>query len=186
MRVIEPWWEPVSSFPRSKINLTSAGYSQATDYVPQEEPHERLASIPSSSLCFAPADLCCFTARRLKKTLKPWPVGLATLVLGVSFLNAGCATTFVPSDAKAICTVTTNGAPAFASWFESGTVTLNGVVKPANSVTFPNTPNCSFYQWSEQMFLWMTSPAPATYGGGGGRIFDSPAFFRCFASRCER
>lgn len=124
-----------------------------------------------------PRGLCCFTARRLKKTLKPWPVGLATLVLGVSFLYAGCATTFVPSDAKATCTVTTNGAPAFASWFESGTVTLNGVVKPANSVTFPNTPNCSFYQWSEQMFLWMTSPAPATYGGGGGRIFDSPAFF---------
>ncbi|HTQ79426.1 MAG TPA: hypothetical protein VMM92_05480, partial [Thermoanaerobaculia bacterium] len=49
--------------------------------------------------------------------------------------------------------------------------------KPANSVTTPTTPNCSFYLWSEQMFLWLTSPAPATYGGGGGRIFDSPAFY---------
>jgi hypothetical protein len=51
-------------------------------------------------------------------------------------------------------------------------------VNPANSVTFQNSANnCIFYQWSEQMFLWLTSPAPASYGGGGGRIFDSPTFF---------
>lgn len=80
----------------------------------------------------------------------------------------------LPTDAQGTCTVT---APVFASWFQSGSVTLNGVVNPANSVAFPNVPNCSFYQWSKQMFLWLTSPAPATYGGGGGRIFDSPAFF---------
>jgi hypothetical protein len=80
----------------------------------------------------------------------------------------------IPNDPQATCTVT---APVFASWFESGSPSLNGVVKPANSVTFPNTPNCSFYQWSEQMFLWLTSPAPVTYGGGGGRILDSPAFY---------
>jgi hypothetical protein len=64
----------------------------------------------------------------------------------------------------------------FAGWFASKTVTLNGVVNPANSVTFPNIANCSFYQWSEQMFLWLNSPAPAEYGGGD-RIFDSPTFF---------
>jgi hypothetical protein len=80
----------------------------------------------------------------------------------------------LPADAKSTCTVSTT---VFASWFQSGTVTLNGVVNPADSVNFPNNPNCSFYQWSKQMFLWLTSPAPATYGGGGGRIFDSPAFF---------
>jgi hypothetical protein len=80
----------------------------------------------------------------------------------------------IPSDALATCTVT----PAeFKSFFQGGNPVVNGVVNPANSVTFPNVPNCSFYQWSEQMFLWLTSPAPATYGGGGGRIFDSPAFF---------
>ncbi len=79
----------------------------------------------------------------------------------------------LPADAKATCTVT----PAvFATWFTSGSVTVNGVVEPANSVTFPNTPNCSFYQWSEQMFLWLTSPAPARYGGGK-HIFDSPTFY---------
>jgi hypothetical protein len=58
------------------------------------------------------------------------------------------------------------------------------VVLPANSVTFPNTPNCSFYQWSMQMFLWLTSPAPVTYGGGG-RIFDTSTFFDV-ATRPER
>jgi hypothetical protein len=80
----------------------------------------------------------------------------------------------IPADAQPTCTV----APAtFNGWFQSGTAALNGVVNPANSVTFPNTPNCSFYLWSEQMFLWLTSPAPATYGGGGGRIFDSPTFY---------
>jgi hypothetical protein len=94
----------------------------------------------------------------------------AVVVLATTFANAQT----VPNDAKATCTVT---APVFASWFHSGAVTLNGVVDPANSVTFPDVPNCSFYQWSKQMFLWATSPAPVTYGGGGGRIFDSPAFF---------
>ena len=79
----------------------------------------------------------------------------------------------LPADAKPTCTV---AAPVFHSWFQSGSVTLNGVVKPANSVTFPNIPNCSFYQWSEQMFLWLTSPAPTIYGAGA-HIFDSSAFF---------
>ena len=79
----------------------------------------------------------------------------------------------LPADAKPTCVV---AAPLFHSWFQSGSVTLNGVVKPANSVTFPNTPNCSFYQWSEQMFLWLTSPAPSIYGAGA-HIFDSSAFF---------
>lgn len=79
----------------------------------------------------------------------------------------------VPSDAKATCTV----APSdFSSWFQSGSVTLNGIVTPANSITFPNSPNCSFYEWSERMFLWATSPAPPSYGGGQ-HVFDSPGFF---------
>jgi hypothetical protein len=79
----------------------------------------------------------------------------------------------LPADVKPTCTVSP---AAFNSWFESGSVTSNGVVKPANSVTFPDAPNCSFYQWSEQMFLWLTSPTTSRYGGIG-RIFDSPAFY---------
>ncbi|HMC90861.1 MAG TPA: hypothetical protein VKI45_00235 [Allosphingosinicella sp.] len=59
--------------------------------------------------------------------------------------------------------------------FESGSVTLNGAVKPADS-TLGLVPNCPFFVWSEQMFLWMTSPAPRRYGGAG-RIMFSPSFF---------
>ncbi|MBC3917182.1 hypothetical protein H8L32_06820 [Undibacterium sp. CY18W] len=79
----------------------------------------------------------------------------------------------VPQDAKPLCAVSPQ---TFASWF-GGTVTLNGAVNPANSVTFPNTGDCSFYQWSEQMFLWLTSPAPSTYGGGKSLVFNSPIFY---------
>jgi hypothetical protein len=61
----------------------------------------------------------------------------------------------------------------FAPWFEGGTVTADGAGKPADSVNFPNVPNCSFYKWSEQMFLWLTSQAP----GGGGRVFESAEFY---------
>lgn len=81
--------------------------------------------------------------------------------------------TLLPTDASPTCVVT----PAvFATWFAPNPVAVNGVVNPANSVTFPNTPNCSFYQWAKQDFLWLTSPAPASYGGGG-LIMDSPSFF---------
>ncbi len=79
----------------------------------------------------------------------------------------------MPSDPSPTCTV----APAtFATWFQSGSPSLNGVVNPANSVAFPDSPNCSFYQWAKQMFLWLTSPAPSIYGGGG-IILDSPTFY---------
>jgi hypothetical protein len=71
------------------------------------------------------------------------------------------------------CKVT---AAEFNSWFETGAVSLNGVAKPANSVTFSDIANCDFYKWSAQMFLWVNSPAPPRYGGGA-RIFGSPAFF---------
>jgi len=79
----------------------------------------------------------------------------------------------VPADPDVACTIST---ATINSWFKSGTASLNGVVNPANSVSFPNTPNCSFYEWSHHMFLWLASPAPAIYGGGG-RIFESSAFF---------
>ncbi|HXB33875.1 MAG TPA: hypothetical protein VNV35_10650, partial [Puia sp.] len=80
----------------------------------------------------------------------------------------------VPADPQTTnCSIS---ASTIAGWFQSGTVTLNGTVNPANSILFPGTPNCSFYQWSEQMFLWMTSPTTSIYGGSG-RIFESPVFF---------
>ncbi len=101
-----------------------------------------------------------------------------TLVIVVAIISAvvlaNCFSSISPpSDANPTCTVSSAD---FNGWFESGAVSLDGVVKPANSVTFSDVPNCDFYKWSEQMFLWLTSPAPARYGGGG-RIFDSDKFF---------
>jgi hypothetical protein len=78
----------------------------------------------------------------------------------------------VPTDAQDACPLP---AATFAAWFQSGIVSLNGAVNPANSL-LNLTPNCGFYQWSEQMFMWATSPAPPSYGGGA-HIFDSPGFF---------
>src|SRR5436190_9439257 len=80
----------------------------------------------------------------------------------------------VPADPEFGCSVS---AATVNGWFKSGNVSLNGVATPANSVAFPGTPNCSFYEWSYQMFLWLTSPTPPLYGGGGGHIFESSAFF---------
>jgi hypothetical protein len=99
-------------------------------------------------------------------------LGLVLLTFA-SVVSSGARAQTLPLDAKATCTVS----PAvFATWFQTGSVTANGVVNPANSVTFPDDPNCSFYQWSEQMFLWLNSPA-ALADGSSGRIFESTIFF---------
>jgi hypothetical protein len=86
--------------------------------------------------------------------------------------------TLLPSDPNPSCVVPST---LFATWFQTpGTpipAPVNTVFAPANSVSFPNSPNRSFYQWAMQDFLWLTSPAPATYGGGGGLIMDSPTFY---------
>lgn len=78
----------------------------------------------------------------------------------------------MPTDAVGGCPIS---AATVASFFESGSVSLNGVAKPADS-TLPLAPNCGFFQWTEQMFLWLTSPAPASYGGGSHVMF-SPQFY---------
>lgn len=100
------------------------------------------------------------------------------LVAGLLMLFVwGCHFTqeLLPTDPKNTCgNVITN--TEFNSWFASGTAALNGAVNPANSITFANTPNCSFYKWSEQMFLWLTSPATGAYGSNG-LVMTSPAFF---------
>ncbi|MGD0960161.1 MAG: hypothetical protein ABSB19_10165 [Methylomonas sp.] len=98
---------------------------------------------------------------------------ISLLAVALSLVLTPAMAQTVPTDASPTCTVP---AATFKTWFNSGAVTLNGAVNPANSVTFPNTPNCSFYQWSEQMFLWLTSPTISSYGGSG-RIFDSPVFY---------
>lgn len=79
----------------------------------------------------------------------------------------------IPSNASGGCPVP---AATFNGWFQSAMPSVNGVVNPANSLAFVPSSLCSFYQWSEQMFLWLLSPAPSTYGGGA-HIFDSPTFY---------
>jgi hypothetical protein len=96
-----------------------------------------------------------------------------TLVVGIAY---ALTEQTLPPDAGGAC-LNSLTPLEFNSWFDSGAVSLNGAVKPANSVTFPDVPNCSFYKWSEQMFLWLTSPTPPRYGGGGGLILNSPAFY---------
>jgi hypothetical protein len=106
---------------------------------------------------------------------KQWRGGLGgALALTILVAARGASAQTVPPDPDVACTIAT---ATINGWFKSGTASPNGVVNPANSVSFANSPNCSFYAWSHQMFLWLTSPAPAIYGGGGGRIFESPAFF---------
>ncbi len=90
----------------------------------------------------------------------------------------------LPANVKLTCTVPSG---TFNNWFDTHAPSLNGVVHEADGITFPdttipvgspplNTINCNFYQWSKQMFMWLTSPAPRTYGGGKF-IFASPTFY---------
>ena len=95
------------------------------------------------------------------------------LAIALSVSSGGIGAQTIPNDPQGGCPVT---AAKFNSWFETGTAAANGVVKPADSVNFPDIPNCTFYDWSKQMYLWLTSPAPSKYGGGS-RIFNSPTFF---------
>jgi hypothetical protein len=78
----------------------------------------------------------------------------------------------VPTDAAGSCAI---AAATIDGFFQGGKSTLNAIANPADS-TVVLTPNCPFFQWSEQMFLWLTSPASAQYGGGS-RVMFSPQFF---------
>lgn len=99
---------------------------------------------------------------------------LGLLIAVAVALSSGVASAqVIPSDPQPTCVVSPTN---FAKWFASGTVTKNGLVKPANSITFNPNSNCSFYQWSDQMYLWATSPAPSIYGSGA-HVFDSAIFY---------
>lgn len=81
---------------------------------------------------------------------------------------------YLPQDVKQSCVVTE---AEFKTWFKGGNVTENGLVEPANSVTFPHNNNCDFYKWSEQMFLWITSPTSSGVYKSGGTVMESPVFY---------
>lgn len=92
------------------------------------------------------------------------------LTSSIQFANAA---TPLPPDVKPTCTFS---AAEFNAIFESGSVSANGGVLPADSFSFVPNSLCSFYKWSEQMFLWLTSPAPSRFGGGS-HVFNSPVFY---------
>lgn len=79
----------------------------------------------------------------------------------------------LPQDALPTCAVPQD---SFNTWFSTGQATENGLVTPANSVTFGHNNNCDFYQWSERMFLWLTSQSSGAYGMGG-TVMGSPVFY---------
>jgi hypothetical protein len=79
----------------------------------------------------------------------------------------------LPADVLQSCTVSSSD---FDSWFSTKSVSLNGAVNAANSVTAVHNNNCDFYKWSEQMFLWVTSPN--TSGDySSGTVMESNSFY---------
>jgi len=88
------------------------------------------------------------------------------------------STSGLPQDVDSICGISVD---SFNTWFSSGQATADGAVTPANSVLFPHNDNCDFYQWAEHMFLWITSPDSAGYGGRG-RVLGSPVFYTVVSS----
>lgn len=73
----------------------------------------------------------------------------------VQSVSASDAQSFIPGDVQPRCVVDSN---SFDAWFKSGQPTANGYVVPADALNFQDNGWCSFYQWSWQNFLWMTSP----------------------------
>ncbi len=111
----------------------------------------------------------------IRETLRK-TAGLATLVTSLAVGYAGTASAQVlpvspPPDSTCVAP------PAiFNGWFQSGHPGLNLPVNPADSITFQSSSNCNFYLWSEQMYLWLTSPATGAYVGG--HVFDSQVFYQ--------
>src|SRR6185503_4063346 len=83
-------------------------------------------------------------------------------------------TSRLPNNVLKSCTLSQS---QFNSWFASGTPSENGLVVPANSVLFPHNNNCDFYQWSWQMFSWMTSPVSGNTYTGGNTVMESKVFY---------
>ncbi|WP_295654640.1 hypothetical protein [uncultured Mucilaginibacter sp.] len=100
--------------------------------------------------------------------------GIIAFMLLMGFVLWKCSTHrsaiqgALPPDVCPTCVV---AADTFKHWFVGDSVKLNGTVTPANSVAFQHKNNCQFYQWSERMFLWATSPTK------NGPVLASSEFF---------
>jgi hypothetical protein len=128
----------------------------------------------------AQADAIGRLPRTYRKARRIHLAGLVLLIVGAALPMTILVVEPSPVSAQTIPSNASGGCPVpaatFNGWFQSGTPSVNGIVNPANSLTFAPSSLCTFYDWSEQMFLWLLSPAPAIYGGGQ-HIFDSPTFY---------
>jgi len=113
---------------------------------------------------------------------KPIKIAAAIALLGTVLWGCKSTTTpsatnvskvILPTDVCKSCVVSQD---TFKTWFKNGVPAANAAVVPANSVTFTPNNNCDFYRWSEQMFLWITSP-DSSYGSGGKIVLESPVFY---------
>lgn len=109
-------------------------------------------------------------------------LAVSALVSWIQFsaIHLANAATTLPANVLASCAFSD---AEFNSIFESGKVTQNGIVLPADSFSFAEkTPpdalsaSCPFYKWAQQMFLWLTSPVAPRFGSGS-RVFDSSVFY---------
>lgn len=104
---------------------------------------------------------------------------IAALIV-VTGIVGGCGpqpvtkSSYLPQDVKQSCTLSQE---EFNSWFNSGAAGENGSVMPVNSVTFVHNNNCNFYQWSMQMFLWITSPNSSSQHTTGNTVMETPVFY---------
>lgn len=107
-----------------------------------------------------------------KHWMKKLVLAMAAAAIPAAVCTSAMAQLPIPKDADAACHLTKEN---LSSWYVNGVIEPDGVVKPADSVNFSlgTPPECSFYQWSAQMFLWLTSPTSGT----GGRVFNSPVFY---------
>lgn len=80
----------------------------------------------------------------------------------------------LPLDARGSCNLVDSS--QFNSWFEARKASLDGSIKPPDGLSFQGGSDCNFYKWSEQMFLWLTSPAPPRYGENN-IVMNTSAFF---------
>jgi hypothetical protein len=105
---------------------------------------------------------------KYKTTTNDTGAATAQIVMNTTPMNSK-----LPTDVLQSCTVSSSD---FNSWFASDTVSENGAVNAANSVTASHINNCDFYKWSEQMFLWITSPnTSGSYSNG--TVMESDSFY---------
>jgi len=91
----------------------------------------------------------------------------AAVISSISVTSIAQAGSMLPQNVQETCAVSSS---EFNSWFAEGKPTVEGWVKPANSVGFAtNNTVCDFYKWGAQMFLWLTSPE------GDGLVLDGEA-----------